>query len=273
MKLYVLMEDTPLTDDFAAEHGLSIYIETEGRHLLFDMGQTGLFAQNAARFGLSIARVDVAFVSHGHYDHGGGLPVFLELNDHAPIYVQKDAFQPHYSQKTEGLREIGLPSAMAEKPRIVQTEGMFRLDARTTLFSDIHTAEYLPQSNRVLFEAGENGPVPDRFLHEQSLLLEERGRYLLFTGCAHRGILNICARAHALIGRDPDYVIGGLHLSNPDKGSLAPDANIEQIGARLAEMRSVFLAGHCTGEGSFARLRELLGERILPLRAGSVYTL
>ena len=85
------------------EHGLSLYIQLEnGRNILFDMGQRRLFAENAEQLGLSIADIDTAIVSHGHYDHGGGLRAFLEINDKAKVYIHKDAFQPHYSLKDYG---------------------------------------------------------------------------------------------------------------------------------------------------------------------------
>ena len=77
MKIVTLMEDTACAPGFACEHGLSFYIETDGRKLLFDMGQTDLFLQNATACGVDLSAVDTAFVSHGHYDHGGGLAAFL----------------------------------------------------------------------------------------------------------------------------------------------------------------------------------------------------
>ena len=108
MRIVTLMEDTACAPAFACEHGLSFYIETNGKRLLFDMGQTGLFVCNAARLGADLGAVDIAFLSHGHYDHGGGLAAFLSVNSHAPVYVHERAFEPHFSHKPEGIREIGL---------------------------------------------------------------------------------------------------------------------------------------------------------------------
>ena len=85
MKIFSLVENTS-TKGYPVEHGLSLYIQREnGENILFDMGQSDLFAQNAERQGLDINEIAIAVVSHGHYDHGGGISTFLTLNDHAPI--------------------------------------------------------------------------------------------------------------------------------------------------------------------------------------------
>ena len=80
MNITSLLENTTAHSDVAVEHGLSLYIETEQHKLLFDMGQTNLFAKNAVVLGVDLSSVDIAVLSHGHYDHGGGLLTFLEQN-------------------------------------------------------------------------------------------------------------------------------------------------------------------------------------------------
>ena len=103
MKITSLVENTS-TVGMPVEHGLSLYIQLDnGRNILFDMGQRRLFAENAERLGLAIADIDMAIISHGHYDHGGGLRAFLEINDKAKVYIHNDAFQPHYSLKEDGM--------------------------------------------------------------------------------------------------------------------------------------------------------------------------
>ena len=84
MKITALIENTSARG-LPTEHGLSLFVETAERKFLFDMGQTDLFARNAETLGIDLTTVDFAVLSHGHYDHGGGLKAFLALNDHAPV--------------------------------------------------------------------------------------------------------------------------------------------------------------------------------------------
>ena len=191
MKLYTLMEDTACSPEFVCEHGLSFYIETNGKKLLFDMGQTDMYLQNAKTLGVSLSEVDTAFISHGHYDHGGGLAAFLAVNDHAPVYLHRTAFAPYFSEKPEGIRMIGLDAALASHPRIRLTDGVTPIDDDMTLFSGITGTDCRPYANRVLFERENGSYVPDRFAHEQGLLLREGELLVLLTGCAHSGVVNL----------------------------------------------------------------------------------
>ena len=104
MRIVTLMEDTACAPEFAYEHGLSFYIEANSQKLLFDMGQTDLFLRNAQALGVPLDKVDAAFVSHGHYDHGGGLAAFLKVNDHARSMCTKRRLSRifHASRRASG---------------------------------------------------------------------------------------------------------------------------------------------------------------------------
>lgn len=273
MRIAMLMENTACAPLFAHEHGLSCYVEANDKKLLFDMGQSGLFMQNAAALGIALDEVDVAFVSHGHYDHGGGLKDFLMVNSHAPVYMHRRAFEPHFSQKLDGIKPIGLDKALMESDRIILTDGVCKIDENMTLFSDIEGEECCPLGNRTLYEQKDGAYVPDCFAHEQSLVIREGNKTVLLTGCAHRGVVNICARAKSLIGADPDYVIGGMHLFSPSTGKSEPDENIHAVAARLAQTSSRYYTCHCTGQYAFELLQQTLGRRIAFLSAGSVLEL
>lgn len=116
------------------EHGVSLYIETgNGLKVLFDTGQSDLFARNAARLGIDLREVDLAVISHGHYDHGGGLNEFLRINTKAPVYIRESALGEHYSIRPSGIADIGLK--INDLSRLIFTIDIETLPGGITLFT------------------------------------------------------------------------------------------------------------------------------------------
>jgi 7,8-dihydropterin-6-yl-methyl-4-(beta-D-ribofuranosyl)aminobenzene 5'-phosphate synthase len=269
MKVRVLMEDTSSSPDYRCEHGLSLLIETKHRKILFDMGQTGLFLENADKMSANVGAVDVAVLSHGHYDHGGGILAFLTHNRFADVLVHPRAFEPHFSVR-EGnhVAFIGLDPAVTANSCIKRTEEAQRPNAELTIFSGVPVRALWPPANRTLLKAAPDGFEADDFAHEQHLIVTEDSGDVLFTGCAHCGIVNILEAACALRGRVPRAVVGGFHLvlkGNPQDGHAVYAA---QVAEALSRYESSYYTGHCTGEGGVQLLKEKLGERVHRLSTG-----
>lgn len=250
------------------EHGLSLYIEKDdGQKVLFDMGLSGLFVRNAELLGLSIADVDVAVVSHGHYDHGGGLKTFLQENDKAEVYIHKDAFQPHYSLRDTGLRFIGIDSAWAEYDRLQFCDNQREINNTMTLFADVQGNCCYPLGNRLLF--GPSETENDDFRHEQSLIIKEGGKIVLFAGCAHRGIVNIIRKAEEVAGKAPTHVFAGMHLVKSGLDPIEEDSFISCLASELLRYQdTMFYTMHCTGEEQYKKLKSLMGRQIEYLACG-----
>ena len=122
MIIKVLIENTYISEDYASEHGLSLYIETKNHKILFDVGASELFLKNAKRLGVNIADVDFLVISHGHYDHGGGLKAFLKENTKAEVFIHQLAFDKHYSMRQDDkLDFIGLDEDLKQNKQIVLT--------------------------------------------------------------------------------------------------------------------------------------------------------
>ncbi len=259
MRLTVLVENTASDEALQCVHGLSFYLEAAGKRILFDMGPGAQFAQNAQTLGVALDRVDFAVLSHGHYDHGGGLDVFLRRNDHAPVYLRTGAFAPH----TDGAgNDIGLRPALEKNPRLIFTDALCEIAPGVRLFSQVTGRKFWSPINDELLEDG----VQDAFSHEQNLLLEEDGKLVLIAGCAHCGMVNILERAAELAGRMPDVVVGGMHLA---VGRAAPDDFILALAQQLRTYPCRFYTCHCTGAHPFALLRQVLGEQITALSGGN----
>ena len=270
MIIKTLVENTSISKDFGCEHGLSLYIETENHKILFDVGASGLFLENSKKLSVDIADVDLVVISHGHYDHGGGLKEFLRENTKAEIFIHQQAFAKHYSLRLSGnLEFIGLDEELKPNRQIIFTSDRFFISKGIQVFSNITQKEPGPISNSSLFMEQNGQIIKDIFAHEQNLIIEEAGKTLLVTGCAHNGIVNILEHFYTLKRRMPDYVIGGFHLSG---GSSCMKENLEtvdKIGQYLLNTRAKYYTGHCTGIDPYNRLKDVMGESIDYLPAGS----
>jgi len=248
------VENTACRENLEAEHGLSLYLETDRHRILFDAGQSGAFAQNAEKLGIDLSRVDVAVLSHGHYDHGGGLPRFLEINKTAPVWMNPHAFEPHYNAAD---KYIGLAETLEGNPRIRYSQEIQPIGQRLTLYSSIPCPRGIQPFGLTVWQ--KNALVPEDFRHEQYLLIEEGGKRILISGCSHRGILNIMAHFR------PDVLIGGFHFMK-----LAPESpELEAAAAELLRYPCTYYTGHCTGEEQFETLKTILGSRLHRLTTGT----
>ena len=252
MKISVLVEDTTESKCLEAEHGLSLFIETCGCRILFDTGQTDMLARNAQRMGVDLASADFAVISHGHYDHAGGLPHFLEVNSHAPVYINRQAFG---RKRASDGREIGMDPTLQGNSRIVLTDDECSLGKGMRLCTCNGQEKLFPSQSEGLLMFRDGDYVQDDFFHEQYLCIEEAGKRFVFSGCSHKGALNI------MRWLQPDVFIGGFHFMPLDAQGAGQGA-LDAIAAEMAKSKTHFFTCHCTGRGQFERLKQTLGDRI-----------
>lgn len=193
-------------------------------------------------------------LSHGHYDHSGGLYRFLQINDYAKIYVNQYAFEPHFNAQN---RDIGLDSSLDKRRMIFLDQPREILPGFT-----LHTIPDAPVDTSGLQRMVGTKLVPEDFRHEQYLLVEEEGKRVLFSGCAHKGIVQI-ARAFR-----PDVLIGGFHLSKIQEESV-----LDAIAVALLALPTRYYTGHCTGGMQFAYLKQKMGDQLEDLYTGKVLEL
>lgn len=279
MRVTVLMENSTPSSRLVAGHGLSLWIELDGgrgdgRRVLFDMGPDKAFLANARTLGVDVTSADLAVLSHGHYDHGGGMAAFLgacaDVDREVPVYAREHAFEAHASGTGERHHAIGIDPALASDPRVRVLRETREVAPGLTLFSADRRVHPVARSNARLLMMGANETlVPDDFAHEQSLLVEEAGRRVLFSGCSHGGILNIMDAAEELAGGPLDAVVAGFHLMDPSGGTVEDAELTRSLAAELAARSTRYYTFHCTGTDAFALLRDELGERVSYLHVGS----
>ncbi len=252
MKIVTLMENTTSRPNLICEHGLSLYIETGDHRILFDAGQTSAFWDNAQTLGVDLTAVEFGVLSHGHYDHGGGFLRFLEGNGTAPVYASPHAGKPHQNGKG---KDIGLAKGLTEhpcfchvKPPFSPAEGLYltKLPGLTNI-----------ESGHIMLEKGIW--QKEDYRHEQYLLVEEQGKRILFSGCSHKGILQIMAHFQ------PDVLVGGFHFMNMEDREFLTEA-----AKKLAQYPTIYYTGHCTGLAQYAILKETLGDRLHYISTGTV---
>jgi len=250
------------------EHGLSFLIEKDGHKLLFDTGQTGIFAENAAILGVNPADISTVVLSHGHYDHTGGLPVLLDMVPDLTIHAHPDAFYPKFVRHNTGDMPIGMPVTREE----LEHRGVtLRLDVSPSKPGpEIMTTGEIPmitdfeETEPLFFTERSGEKIPDTFTDDQALILDTAKGIVVVFGCAHRGVVNTLEHVVKLTGKPKIHAImGGLHLGNASGEKLEKIVQaferfgIEQIGVC-----------HCTGYQATITLGHIFGNRMFMTGTG-----
>jgi len=275
MKIVTLIENQT-ENELSCEHGLAFYVEYNGKSYLLDAGQSHLFADNAKKLGIDLATVDVAVLSHAHYDHANGFAAFADLNRHAEIYMQSASVNQCYSEKPTGLKDIGISSKVREaiENRVRYVDGDARIDEGVYLVA--HHAEGLAKRGHQMHMLTkiQDEMRDDDFAHEQSLVFELPDGIIVLNSCCHGGVDLIIEEAEkAFGGKRILAMIGGFHLM----GSDGPDSMRESeeqvcaLGEKLGSLQvDMLYTGHCTGTKAFPILKEILGDRLQLLVTGKI---
>lgn len=270
MKIINLVEDTAGHNACEFEHGLSFYIETKYHKLLVDTGATDMSLRNARILDIDVTEVDTVVLSHGHYDHSGGIIPFIEKNNKARIYMTETAGGEYYNLKNDLEKYIGIDKRIMQLPQTVKVEGNLKIDDELFLFSGIKGNKYPSNGNLTLKMKTDAGYVQDTFIHEQCLVITEDGKNVLLSGCAHNGIINILDRYYEIYSAYPDMVISGFHMIQSTEYTDEDVENIKNIAKELMKTGSVFYSGHCTGQRAFDIMKEIMGERLIQIHSGEM---
>ena len=305
MRIINLIENTEGRSGCAYAHGLSFYVETEKHKLLLDLGPSGETLKNAQALGVDLAKVDTVILSHGHYDHSGGIMPFAGINDQAVIYMQESATGEYYADNGRSAPEryeyIGIDKKIAKLPRVRFLQGDHRIDDELELFTIKNRTHSLPLTNkRILVRKGDHFQR-DEFEHEQFLVVRQkqttsvdlpmhtssagaalrdvpmhtasageplREVTILMSGCAHSGILSIMDAFCERYGKAPDLVISGFHLMKKKEYREEEVLEIKEIARELTAYPTRFVTCHCTGMPAFDMMKEIMGDQLEYVHSG-----
>lgn len=250
MKITALVENDT-NCELKAKHGLSLYIETERHKILFDLGPDNTLFENAQKRNIDLSNVDTVIISHGHVDHGGALKHFLQINSQAKIYIQRKAFERHYSKLLFLKIGVGLDWRLKTHPQVILLDGDYQIDEELSVFTVSQTNKCYSPANDVLYEKNEK----DSFIHEQNLIIREH-KTALIMGCGHTGIVNILDKAKKYA---PGICVGGYHLYNPITKKMVSSTLLNKIAHELQNYQAIqFYTCHCTGKEAFQFLVQKL---------------
>lgn len=250
------------------EHGLSFYIETAHHKLVMDSGASDMFRRNATLLGIDLASVDTFILSHGHYDHAGGLLTFAAENHTAKIYAKNNIDGAYYHITPSQEKYIGINKSIMTLPNLITVDRELTIDKELFLFSGFPQKRRPIWSNQELKQRVNGSYIQDDFSHEQCLVITQGERRVLLSGCAHNGILHILQRYHEIFCSYPQIVISGFHMSKKEAYTQEEIEKIRQTAHALQKTGALFYTGHCTGQTAFAFLKEIMGEQLLPIYSG-----
>ncbi|GAB6095030.1 MBL fold metallo-hydrolase [Desulfatiferula olefinivorans] len=268
-----LLVDNHSENGCRAEHGFSMWIEADGRNILFDTGQTHAFYANAKRLGIDADRADLVVLSHGHYDHTGGLPHAVHQDHPVHLYGHPGIVRPRYSIREGVAAPIHMPRPSMVTIDRLPREYLHWVHRPMTLTDRIGLTGPIPRLTGFEDTGGPffldpAGHRPDPIDDDLALWINTDLGLVVCCGCCHSGLINTLNRVRALTD-EPRIraVIGGFHLVNADEGRL------EQTAAALNDPAvAAVIPCHCTGDAATAYLERALGPKVLTGGAGKVFT-
>jgi len=272
IKVTIAVENTASKDGIIPEHGICFWIETGTTNVIFDTGQGGVLLNNAHIMGIPLEQAESVVLSHGHYDHTGGLKTVLQLSHSPKVYAHQTAFQPKFACNEYGQsRAIGM-SSMNDKSvrklasKIIFTAKPIQIVDRLFVTGEIPRVTDFEDSGGPFF-LDEGCIRSDPILDDQALFFESPRGTVVLLGCAHAGVINTLLYIQQLTDGKPIHaVMGGMHLLSASR--MRMDSTIEYLNRINPDLLG---PAHCTGGAATAELWEAFPQKCFPCHGGTSF--
>ena len=273
LKIQILSENYAYKTEHA-EWGFSVFIDFNGTQLLFDTGQSGdCVLKNAKTLKVALENIEAIILSHGHYDHTGGLKNILKTIGNKTVFAHQEIFTRRFT--LENSKKINSNPLLKDKKFFLSNNYPFifctdikKINKDLYLIGNIPLANSLEKISDQFIMRDDNKITADTFNDELHLVFDLPQGLLILTGCAHRGLVNIATHIKNTLNKNIFGIMGGTHLY---------EANHEQLNYVVDFIKSeniqFFSPAHCTGMENIFTFKHLFPDIVFPSFCGSSFTL
>ena len=265
-----ILVDNQVKEGLAAEHGFSMWIETVDQRILFDTGQGPALVNNATKLNISLDTSDILILSHGHYDHTGGISYILNQSPNVQVYCHPAVFCQRYSIRNGKAKAIHISDSAKSALERISPERLHYTKQRLACLPGIEITGPIPRLTKYENTGGpfyldNDGKKPDLIEDDIALWIHTSQGIVVIAGCCHAGLINTLNHIRYLSNTSKIHAIfGGFHLL---------EANLLRVDCTINELKKIdpdlIVPCHCTGEEPMKKLKQVFGNRVSIGRAGS----
>ncbi len=255
------------------EHGLAVWISVAGRRILFDSGQKAALFPNAEKLGIDLTTADLLVLSHGHYDHAGGVAEVIENAPSLQVYLHPAALDKRFSYREGNAKYIGMPEAARAALGGIPQGNVHWVTSSMTIADGVGLSGPIPRLTEYEDTGGPfyldaEAKISDPISDDLALWFHSDRGLVVVVGCSHAGLINTLLQVQQASGETKLHaVIGGFHLN------MASELRLQHTVNALKKFApDIIVPGHCTGDLAIKTLIKEFGEKVKPGFAGANFT-